>query len=169
MSFVANSRSEQAYWDSRYAEWWDRPYHGMRQDTAGDVALEKQRIRWHLESILRPHHRVLDAACGYGRLAPIICPLVSEYVGVDFSARAIGEARANAPENARYIVGDIANVELGERFDVVVMVGVWSSIADNASDVLCELRSTLTGDGVIVIFEDGEDRIVNKDGDEWAI
>ena len=169
MSFVANSRSEQAYWDSRYAEWWDRPYHGMRQDTAEDVALEEQRIRWHLESILRPHHRVLDAACGYGRLAPIICPLVSEYVGVDFSIRAISEARTYRPGNARFVFGNIANVYLVETFNVIVLVGVWSSIEDNASCVIGHLRSVLTADGVIVIFEDGEDRIVNKDGDEWAI
>lgn len=157
------TRSDQTYWERRYAEWWDRPYHGMTQEPYTFMVFEELGIQENLDALLRPHHRVLDAGCGYGRLAPRICPLVKEYVGVDFSHKAIAAAQASSPENARYMVGDILDLT-DDRFDVIVMCGVWSSIELRASEVIAHLRSLLVPDGVIAVFEYGSDRVIRKDG-----
>lgn len=154
-------RSDQAYWDHRYSEWWDRPFHGMTQNTPQEMAQEEDGIRVKLEGILQPHHRVLDAACGYGRLMPMICPRVQEYVGVDFSHGAITEAHRNAPNNAHFMVMNILDVDpITGLFDVIVLCGAESSLADRWDTVIEHLRSLLAPDGVIAVFEYGNDRIL---------
>lgn len=156
-------RSAQSYWDSRYHEWWDRPYHGMSQEPYQFMVIEELGIQAHLEALLQPHFRVLDAGCGYGRLAPRICALVAEYVGVDFARKAIEAAEAIAPDNARFVVGDILDADDGP-YDVIVMCGAWSSIWANAAEVIDHLRSLLAPDGFILVFEYGSDRLITKDG-----
>lgn len=166
MTTMAKTRGERTYWESRYEECWDAPFHGIAQATEEFMAAEEQGIRDRLPPLLKPHHRVLDAGCGYGRIAPIICPLVAEYVGVDFSEKAIAKAQENAPDNAEYIVGDILDVT-GE-FDVIVMVGICSSLSYRP-EVLEHLRTLLTEDGVIAVFEYGCDKIIGKDGNQRTL
>jgi SAM-dependent methyltransferase len=163
VSTLAKLRGDPTYWQQRYEEWWDLPFHGMSQATDEFMALEEQGIRTKLPALLRPDHRVLDAGCGYGRIAPIICPLVREYVGVDFSDKAIAAARESAPANARFVVGDIGDLK-EQPFNVVVMVGVASSISYRSAGVIDHLRSLLLPGGVIAVFEYGHDRIIDTAG-----
>jgi 2-polyprenyl-3-methyl-5-hydroxy-6-metoxy-1,4-benzoquinol methylase len=169
MASVAKMRGEQSYWDQRYKDAWDKPYHGvMAQWTPEMVAAEEQGIQAHLDVLLRRHHRVLDAACGYGRLAPMICARVKEYVGVDWSQQAIDEATAHAPENARFYAADLVDVTDDKDFDVIVMSGVMSSISYRSHEVINHLRSLLVQSGVVAVFEYGSDRLIHKNGDvEW--
>jgi 2-polyprenyl-3-methyl-5-hydroxy-6-metoxy-1,4-benzoquinol methylase len=162
-------RGEQSYWDQRYKDTWEQPWHGvMAQWTPDQVAAEEQGIEAHLNKLLKPHHRVLDAACGYGRLAPMIATRVKEYVGVDWSQQAIDEATANAPENARFYASDLVDVTDDKDFDVIVMSGVMSSIAYRSHEVIDHLRSLLVQSGVVAVFEYGSDRLIHKNGDvEW--
>lgn len=158
MTSMAKTRGKRSYWENRYEECWDHPFHGIAQVTDEFIAREEDGIRAKLPSLLQPHHRVLDAGCGYGRIAPLICPLVAEYVGVDFSPKAIDTARENAPDNARFLVGDITEVNDGP-FDVVVMVGIASSLSYRP-EVIEHLRTLLAPDGCIAVFEYGDDRII---------
>lgn len=168
MTTMAKLMGERSYWERRYEYWWDMPFHGIAaQSTDEFVAREEAAILAKLPSLLKPHQRVLDAGCGYGRIAPMVCPHVAEYVGVDFSDKAIEEAQANAPKNARYRVGDILDVTNGP-FDVILMVGIETSISYRP-EVIQHLRSLLTDDGVIAVFEYGTDRTISRSGDVWVL
>lgn len=65
---------------------------------------------------------VLDAGCGTGRVAIELARRGIEVVGVDAEPSMIATARRREPELAWH-VGDLAELELGRTFDVVVMAG----------------------------------------------
>jgi SAM-dependent methyltransferase len=51
--------------------------------------------------------RVLDIACGQGRMSRYLARLGAEVVGVDISAAMLGKARAADPETITYIHADV--------------------------------------------------------------
>ena len=65
---------------------------------------------------------VLDAGCGTGRVAIELAHRGIEVVGVDADASMIATARSRAPEIS-WVHGDVAEIDLGRQFDVVVMAG----------------------------------------------
>ncbi|MBF6613378.1 MAG: class I SAM-dependent methyltransferase [Chloroflexi bacterium] len=65
---------------------------------------------------------VLDAGCGTGRVAIELARRGIDVVGVDIDPGMLGAARKNAPE-LEWHLADIATVELGRRFDLIVMAG----------------------------------------------
>lgn len=66
--------------------------------------------------------RVLDAGCGTGRVARELARRGLAVVGVDRDPSMLAEARRLSPELV-WREADMADVDLGERFDVVVMAG----------------------------------------------
>ncbi len=66
--------------------------------------------------------RVLDAGCGTGRVASELAARGIDVVGVDVDPSMIAEARRRAP-NLIWIEQDLAYLDLGRRFDVVVLAG----------------------------------------------
>jgi SAM-dependent methyltransferase len=52
-------------------------------------------------------HRVLDIACGQGRMSRHLASLGADVVGVDISAAMLGKARAAGPESINYIHTDV--------------------------------------------------------------
>ncbi|GAB3084759.1 class I SAM-dependent methyltransferase [Nocardioides zeae] len=69
-----------------------------------------------------PPSRVLDAGCGTGRVAVRLHELGHPVVGVDVDASMVEVARRDAP-HLEWHVADLATLDLGERFDVVVVAG----------------------------------------------
>ena len=65
---------------------------------------------------------VLDAGCGTGRVAIELAARGVDVVGVDLDQTMIGHARLKAPE-LEWIEADLATVDVGRQFDVVVMAG----------------------------------------------
>ena len=65
---------------------------------------------------------VLDAGCGTGRVARELSRRGVAVVGVDRDASMIATARRLAPE-LEWVVGDVTRLDVGRRFDVVVMAG----------------------------------------------
>ena len=65
--------------------------------------------------------RLLDVGCGTGLLrARLEGSAVGDYVGVDLSPTAVEAAERRRFARARFVVGDVATLDLG-RFDVVVL------------------------------------------------
>ena len=64
----------------------------------------------------------LDAGCGTGRVAIELAARGIDVVGVDLDPAMIGHARHKAPE-LTWIEDDLATVDVGRQFDVVVMAG----------------------------------------------
>lgn len=65
---------------------------------------------------------VLDAGCGTGRVAIELGRRGVDVVGVDVSASMIEEARRRGPDQ-EWIEADLAQLDLGRVFDVVVLAG----------------------------------------------
>jgi SAM-dependent methyltransferase len=73
-------------------------------------------------AIVTPPALVLDAGCGTGRVAIRLDELGYNCVGVDLDDSMLGVARHAAPD-MRWLGGDLATLELGERFDLIVAAG----------------------------------------------
>jgi SAM-dependent methyltransferase len=65
---------------------------------------------------------VLDAGCGTGRVAIELALHGIEVVGVDLDASMLAAARRRAPE-LTWVAADLAALDLGRTFDVVVLAG----------------------------------------------
>ncbi|MDQ4090364.1 MAG: class I SAM-dependent methyltransferase [Actinomycetota bacterium] len=65
---------------------------------------------------------VLDAGCGTGRVAVELARRGIEVIGVDVDAGMLDKARAKAPD-LPWLLADLARLDLGRTFDVVVMAG----------------------------------------------
>ncbi|MEO9322069.1 methyltransferase domain-containing protein [Nocardioides sp. C4-1] len=73
-------------------------------------------------SLWPPPARVLDAGCGTGRIAVRLAELGHGVVGFDVDASMVEVARREAP-TLDWRVADLASVDLGEQFDVVLLAG----------------------------------------------
>lgn len=65
---------------------------------------------------------VLDAGCGTGRVGIELSRRGIEVVGVDLDASMLATARTRAP-HINWVLADLTRLELGRRFEVVVMAG----------------------------------------------
>ncbi|MGK2947620.1 MAG: class I SAM-dependent DNA methyltransferase [Acidimicrobiales bacterium] len=65
---------------------------------------------------------VLDAGCGTGRVGIELARHGIEVVGVDVHTSMLATARQRAPE-ITWVEADLAELDLGRTFDVVVMAG----------------------------------------------
>lgn len=67
-------------------------------------------------------HSVLDAGCGTGRVAIEVAQHGIEVVGVDRDASMLQTARDRGPD-VTWVEGDLATLDLGRTFDIVLMAG----------------------------------------------
>jgi 2-polyprenyl-3-methyl-5-hydroxy-6-metoxy-1,4-benzoquinol methylase len=79
--------------------------------------------------------RVLDVGCGVGRWSALLASRGAQVTGIDLSPTMIAEAnrRAQARGTAnrcRFMVQDLAHLDAGEQFDMVVGVTVLQHILD---------------------------------------
>ncbi len=81
--------------------------------------------------------RVLDAGCGTGRVAVRLAELGYDVVGCDVDPAMVDVARSEAPD-LDWRVADLATLDLGERFDVVVVAGnVVPLLEEGTLEVAC--------------------------------
>ncbi|WP_148573705.1 class I SAM-dependent methyltransferase [Nocardioides caldifontis] len=76
----------------------------------------------YVAGLLAPGSSVLDAGCGTGRVAARLADLGFDVVGVDVDAAMVQVARAERPE-LTWVVADLGALDLGRRFDLVVLAG----------------------------------------------
>lgn len=68
--------------------------------------------------------RVLEAGCGGGQHTAFMADVAASVVAVDLNAVPVARARNAGRANVRFVEADIADMDLGEQFDVVVCIGV---------------------------------------------
>ena len=99
---------------------WDGEDYQRRFDALAESGMDV-----HGEADLVASYRprsVLDAGCGTGRVAVELARRGFEVVGVDAEPSMVPTARRQAPE-LEWHVADLAGLDLGRVFDLVVMAG----------------------------------------------
>ena len=87
----------------------------LQEERAADLAARVRRLLGPFTG----REVVLDAGTGTGSLAFALAPNVAEVVGVDVNAEYLEAARANAPENVRFVEGDATALPFGYgEFDI---------------------------------------------------
>ncbi|HVF17727.1 MAG TPA: class I SAM-dependent methyltransferase [Steroidobacteraceae bacterium] len=118
---------------------------------------------------IRPGTRVLDVGCGVGRWSSMLAQRGAQVTGMDLSPTMIDEARRRARANGvsdrcRFLVQDLAQLDAGEQFDLVIGVTVLQHILDPASlrEAVQRMRAHLSPDGRMVLLEAAPARIENS-------
>jgi SAM-dependent methyltransferase len=95
--------------------------------------------------------RVLDAGCGTGRVAVRLAELGYDVTGCDVDAAMVEVARAEAPD-LDWRVADLATIDLGEVYDVVLLAGnVVPLLEEGTLETTCErLAAHLAPGGLLV-------------------
>lgn len=116
---------------------------------------------------VRAGTRVLDVGCGVGRWSRLLAARGARVTGVDHSATMIAQARRRASAqglagSCRFLVQDLAALELGGRFDLVLSVTVLQHILDPWAlrAAMRRLVGHLAQDGTLVVLEAAPDRLV---------
>lgn len=128
---------------------WDGEDYQSRFDELAASGVDVHGEAAFVES-LRPSS-VLDAGCGSGRVAVELAQRGIDVVGVDVNESMLGAARRRAPE-VTWIEADLAELELGRSFDVVLMAGnVMLFVgAGREARVIERLSAHLRGGGLLV-------------------
>lgn len=99
---------------------WDGDEYQKRFD---DLAAKGVEVHGEVDFVMRyAPTSVLDAGCGSGRVAIELDRRGVEVVGADVDASMLATARSRAP-HIEWVESDLATLDLGRRFDVVVMAG----------------------------------------------
>lgn len=98
------------------------------EETASQYAQNVEELHPYTEgerflSLLKGNKTIIDIGCGSGRDAKIFSDKGYQVFGIDYSPSMIEIAKATAPK-AQFIVGDIQELDLGQKFD-----GAWANVS----------------------------------------
>ncbi|HTY48107.1 MAG TPA: class I SAM-dependent methyltransferase [Steroidobacteraceae bacterium] len=117
---------------------------------------------------VRPGTRVLDVGCGIGRWSRRLAARGAWVTGIDLSPTMIAEARRRAAaqgvgRRCRYLAQDLAALDAGGGFDLVLGVTVLQHILDPGAlrAALARLASQLKAGGTLVLLEAAPGRAVS--------
>lgn len=107
---------------------------------------------------------LLDAGCGVGALSRAYVDLGLDVVGVDFSNKAVEQARKHVP-SARFVVSPLSSLDLNQSFDVVCVIDVLLHVVDEGEwlATLTTLTQHLSPKGVLIILD-----CLNPGNTQWA-
>lgn len=94
---------------------------------------------------------VLDAGCGGGQHVGFIAPYAKRVVGVDLNTADLARRHNAAHQNVEIITADIAEMDLGEQFDVVYCLGVVQH-TDNPDKTVANLIRHLKPGGKLLLW-----------------
>jgi SAM-dependent methyltransferase len=95
--------------------------------------------------------RLVDAGCGTGRMAIELDRRGFDVVAVDLDDDMLDAARAKT-SGVRWVLGDLATVQLGERFPLIVMAGnvMLFCRTDDRAPIVANLAGHLEPGGLLV-------------------
>lgn len=109
-----------------------------------------------------PSAKVLDVGCGIGHSSIALAKAFPKatVIGIDLDGASIAQARETAVEEGvadqvTFVVGDAAQVQAGEKYDLVTMFETLHDMGDPVG-ALRAARSVLTDEGAVLI---GDERV----------
>ncbi|MBI3552134.1 MAG: class I SAM-dependent methyltransferase [Elusimicrobia bacterium] len=105
---------------------------------------------------------VLDCGCGQGQHAAVLAAWAREVVGVDLNTAELARRRVAGLRNARIIEGDIAELELAERFDFVYCMGVLHHTEDPERSFRNVARLLKPGGVILFCVYSREGNLLNR-------
>lgn len=119
---------------------------------------------------LRSGDRVLDAPCGYGRIALPLAGLGLHVTGVDFSADSLAHATEQqqhaelASGTLHYRQGDLREMELGNDFRAAINLFTSIGYGDEHDDfrMLANMHGALQAGGTLLLDTIHRDAIVHR-------
>lgn len=131
----------------------DEPGHryASRFDRAAAAGADVHGEADFVDHLVASQSSILDAGCGTGRVAIELAARGHRCVGVDVSASMLAVARERAPM-LRWHRADLARLDLGQRFDVVLAAGNVIPLLEpgTEADVVRRLAEHLAADGLLV-------------------
>ena len=116
---------------------------------------------------VRPGTSVLDIGCGVGRWSRELASRGARVTGIDLSPTMIAEAKRRATaqgvaEHCRFLVQDLAVLDAGQRFDLVLSVTVLQHILEpqGLRAALQRMVDHLTEGGTLILLEAAPNRAV---------
>ncbi len=118
---------------------------------------------------VRPGTSVLDVGCGVGRWCRELARRGARVTGVDFSPTMIAEARRRAAARGvlarcRFLVQDLAHLDAGEQFDLILGVTVLQHILEPQAlrAAVRRLADHLSEAGRLVLLEVAPERSIGS-------
>ena len=102
--------------------------------------------------------KIIDLGCGYGYLAQMLLPLVSEgssYKGIDISEELIVEANeifSNSKAKVCFEVSDINDYEADAEYDIAICQAVLRHL-NNPGDILKKMVGFIKDNGLVICIE----------------
>lgn len=96
---------------------------------------------------------ILDIGCGYGRVLKHMYEMgYRDLTGIDVSEKLIGRARRFCPE-ATYHIGDIERVQLEQRYDLILIMGVIEYVLsdEDQREFFDKVRKMLNPNGHVLL------------------
>jgi len=150
---------------------WDGSNAGSYDAKWKRMAAAGQNPHGEADFVQRYHPQsVLDAGCGTGRVAIELAARGLDVAGSDINADMLAQARANAPEIS-WTESDLAELQLGRVFDVVVMAGNIILFVNPGTEAACvagAARHVGAGGKLIAGFSLGRG-VSADDWDAWLV
>ena len=113
--------------------------------------------------------RVLDVGCGVGRWSRLLAARGADVLGIDLSPTMIAQARRRAAaegvaHRCRFGLQDVSNLDVGERFDLVLGVTVLQHILDAGAlrAALTAMAGHLAAGARMILLEAAPTTLVNR-------
>lgn len=126
--------NEPGFWRERLAEAdaLGVPHHSVYQTSDEDWRRIEETHRQIIAKHVKEGENVLDAGCGYGRLAELFKPEV--YTGVDFASAFVDRAKRLYPE-FRFVQAKLEELPFPEQmFDWAICVSIKRMVIGNVSE-----------------------------------
>ncbi len=94
---------------------------------------------------------VLECGCGGGQHTAFIAPYAKRIIAVDLNTIDIAKERNKQFDHVSYIESDIAEMDLGEQFDIIFSVGVVHHTL-NPEKTVENLKRHLAKNGTIILW-----------------